>query len=44
MDNLALVLISTILMGLGATLTLDLWALFLKQAFRITPSNIFVVC
>jgi hypothetical protein len=24
-------------MGLGATLTVDLWALFLKQAFRITP-------
>ena len=43
MDNLALFLISTILMGLGATLTFDLWGLFLKQVFRITPSNICLV-
>ena len=43
MDNLALFLISAILMGLGATLTFDLWGLFLKHAFRITPSNICLV-
>jgi len=43
MNNLALALISAILMGLGATLTFDLWGLFLKQAFRITPSNICLV-
>jgi hypothetical protein len=43
MNNLALLLISAILMGLGATLTFDLWGLFLKQAFKITPSNICLV-
>jgi hypothetical protein len=42
-NNLALPLISAILIGLGATLTFDLWALFLKQAFKITPSNICLV-
>ncbi len=30
-------------MGLGATLTFDLWALFLQHAFKITPSNICLV-
>ena len=30
-------------MGLGATFTFDLWALFLKHAFKITPSNICLV-
>ena len=39
MNNLALSFISAILIGLGATLTSDLWALFLKHAFKITPSN-----
>jgi hypothetical protein len=43
MNNLALSLVSAILMGLGATLTFDLWGLFLKQAFKITPSNICLV-
>jgi len=43
MNNLAFLLISAILIGLGATLTSDLWALFLKYAFRITPSNICLV-
>ena len=43
MNNLALSLISSILIGLGATLTFDLWALFLKYAFNITPSNICLV-
>ncbi len=43
MNNLVLLLISTIFMGLGATLTFDLWALFLKLAFKITPSNICLV-
>lgn len=36
-------MISTILIGLGATLTIDLWALFLKYAFKITPSNFCLV-
>jgi hypothetical protein len=43
MNNLARSLISTILIGLGATLIFDLWTLFLKQAFKITPSNICLV-
>jgi hypothetical protein len=32
-----------ILIGLGATLTLDLWSLFLKRAFKIAPSNMCLV-
>ncbi len=43
MNTLALSLISAGLMGLGATLTFDLWGLFLKRAFKITPSNICLV-
>jgi hypothetical protein len=43
MDNKALFLISAILIGLGATVTFDLWGLFLKKAFRIPPSNICIV-
>ena len=43
MYTLALSLISAILIGLGATLTFDLWGLFLKQVFKITPSNICLV-
>ena len=43
MNNLTLSFISAILIGLGATLTFDLWALFLKHAFKITPSNICLV-
>lgn len=43
MNNLAISLVSAIFMGLGATLTFDLWAMFLKHAFKITPSNICLV-
>ncbi|HMQ52366.1 MAG TPA: DUF2938 domain-containing protein [Anaerolineae bacterium] len=43
MNSLVLALISAVLMGLGATLTFDLWALFLKRAFKITPSSICLV-
>lgn len=43
MNDLSIALIRTILMGLGATLTFDLWALFLKRAFQITPSDICLV-
>lgn len=43
MNNLALFFINAILIGLGATLTFDLWALFLKHAFKIMPSNICLV-
>ena len=43
MNYAALSFISAILIGLGATLTSDLWALFLKYAFKITPSNMCLV-
>lgn len=43
MNVFARPIISAILIGLGATLTFDLWSLFLKYAFRITPSNICLV-
>jgi len=43
MNNLVRLLASAILMGLGATLTFDLWAQFLKRAFNIPPSNICLV-
>jgi hypothetical protein len=36
-------LINTILIGLGATLIFDLWGLFLKNAFKISPSNFCLV-
>lgn len=35
--------IQTILIGLGATLTFDLWGVFLKHAFKLTSSNICLV-
>ncbi|MCW5853731.1 MAG: DUF2938 family protein, partial [Anaerolineae bacterium] len=43
MNTLASPLLSAIAIGLGATLTFDLWALFLKHAFQMTPSNICLV-
>lgn len=43
MNNLAYSFMSAILMGLGATLTFDLWGLFLKYAYKIAPSNICLV-
>jgi hypothetical protein len=43
MNNLTLSFISAILMGLGATLSFDLWGLFLKRYFKIPPSNICLV-
>jgi hypothetical protein len=43
MNNLAFSLISAILIGLGATLTTDLWALFLKRALKIPAPNFCLV-
>jgi hypothetical protein len=43
MNNLAVTIISAILIGLGANLSFDLWAQFLKHAFKISPSNICLV-
>jgi len=34
---------NAIFMGLGATITFDLWVLFLKHAFGIPPSNMCLV-
>jgi hypothetical protein len=38
-NNSTISLVSAILIGLGATLTTDLWALFLKHAFRVAAPN-----
>ncbi len=43
MNPWAIIVISAIVMGLGATLVFDLWGLLLKTAFKITPSNICLV-
>lgn len=43
MSILPLTIIRIILMGIGATLTFDLWGLFLKHAFKIPPSNVCLV-
>lgn len=43
MNYLALSLISAILIGLGATFTTDLWALFLTHAFKIpSPTTVWL--
>jgi hypothetical protein len=39
MNNSVLYFLSLVFIGIGATLTFDLWASFLKTAFKITPSN-----
>ena len=39
MNNLAFSLIRAIFIGLGATLTTDLWALFLKHTIKISLPN-----
>lgn len=39
MNNSTLYFLSPIFFGIGATLIFDLWGLFLKYAFKITPSN-----
>ena len=43
MNSLVLALTSAVLIGLGATLTFDLWGLFLKRFLKIAPSNICLV-
>jgi hypothetical protein len=42
-EMMSWIIIKTVLIGIGATLTFDLWAQFLKLAFKITPSNICIV-
>ena len=43
MNNGTLAFIQGIILGLGATFTLDLWVLFLNRVFKITPSNICLI-
>lgn len=43
MNNSILYLLDSIFIGIGATLTFDLWVLFLKYTFKITPSNFCLV-
>lgn len=43
MSNLYFSTLSAIVIGIGATLTFDLWVLFLKHAFKTTPSNFCLV-
>ncbi len=43
MNNSSLYFFNIIFIGLGATLTLDLWSLFLKHIFKIPLSNFCLV-
>lgn len=43
MDNPVNGLGCAVLLGLGATLTFDVWALCLKHVFKVAPSNICLV-
>ena len=43
MNNTILYFLNSIFIGIGATLTFDLWGIFLKRAFRIAPSNFCLV-
>lgn len=43
MTNIVLPIMSTMFVGIGATLTMDLWAFILKYAFKITPSDFCLV-
>ena len=43
MHSYLLIFVQATLMGLGATLTFDLWGLFLKHAFKIAPSNMCLI-
>ena len=43
MNPLAFLLFRAVLMGLGATLTFDLWGQLLKRTLQLAPSNICLV-
>jgi hypothetical protein len=43
MNKSMLYILSPIVIGIGATLTFDLWTLFLQHAFKIAPSNFCLV-
>lgn len=43
MSNSLLFLLKSVILGIGATLTLDLWTLFLQHAFKVTPPSFCMV-
>lgn len=43
MNDSILYFLSPICIGIGATVSFDLWGLFLKYAFKIAPSNLCLV-
>lgn len=43
MENLALIFFKMVIIGIGATITFDLWGQFLKYTFKIPSSNICLV-
>ncbi|HEX5837790.1 MAG TPA: DUF2938 domain-containing protein [Anaerolineales bacterium] len=43
MSNVLFPFVSVVVMGLGATLTFDLWVLFLRHVFKIPAANICLV-
>lgn len=43
MNSSILYFLNVIIIGIGATLTFDLWGIFLKHAFKIAPSNFCLV-
>jgi hypothetical protein len=43
MNDVTLSLLSAVPIGLGATLTFDLWGILLKRAFKVAPANICLV-
>jgi hypothetical protein len=43
MNNSILYFLTPVFIGIGATLTFDLWALFLKHAFKMISSNFCLV-
>lgn len=43
MNDLTAHLVAVLFIGIGATLTFDLWALLLKHTLKIAPSNICLV-
>ena len=43
MNHSVLYLLSPIIIGTGATLIFDLWALFLRHTFKVAPANVCLV-
>lgn len=43
MDSIAPLIFKIVIIGIGATLTFDLWAQYMKHMFNIQPSNICIL-